>query len=1009
MTDKAPEMPEIEPDDGEIERHDAHYRLNPTGDKELVIKKKGEKDEETLSELAEDLCEMIEYYGEGVDFAGPSPAMSPEQQGYERTHNAVTPMGSADSAPQLVRGDHEEERIAQDSPNDFTSTTKQASDGPELSRIKSRIKASAVRGKPSRNKYITGYGGDRLDYGATHSESFTGTGAIAIGPAPYDTLDDEDDEDDQDKAIDTSESLMPVNKRILREWEPSFAGGGDYDPGDYQMPSPIGNGVAERKPKKDKVGSYDTNTSNQGKEWPRKHNDTPAMCDVDDDGVENKPQGSHESSVGEPTDGHQTEMGHNWPDEAKNSGSGVAEPFEGNRWSDGGTLKGGSGQDELSIKSGGSGMPSKGTITGTSGPQYGQPSEGRWTPSLFATMMEGETNVHVLFNSYARDIEAVCLEDFQSLCKAHGCEINLDETSLVQLMKANREFIFYEGTDANGPYWVPTPLAEGKGPFPGAAPLFGSDDSDSDSDSSDSDCDDSDADSSDSDCDDSDSDDSDTDSGKPWESRSRGKGRRRTLKENRRRHRRRMINELQVGRPDRPDRPGMGPDMGPGPGIGPGIGPDMGPGMGQDLEDSDYYEDNLADFRADEAMTGPGSYGSDDSCPECGAEAPGEAVCPECGAEMDGMGGMGMDAGGIGDEGMLPDPMGSFEDDVDENLDFGAEMGGEDEFEDEDEFGDGFGDEFGIGGMDEMGRMGGMGGEEDDEFAEMETEFSPNMEESLKRFMVSARNIIGRNQGNRRTTIGEALNHSWDYHANGINPRRCPTKVKGSLQELMNKFPGFNPLTEGGSDAMDGASGNKISDGSASNTSEFLPKSDSDTTDEGEAWPRKHKTQSSPEETPIIKGTEKGMTGTGGQAKSVKENVNRLAKYIRKPIREGAKGLRGKFTVQFTCLVNEGNGLKRTIGRKRLAEALADAEELLQMHPADQVVLETYYGKGKRCLRKYNIPLTQVKVRRPIVSGGKALFRFNRTAEAFAEGLVSKGTACRVGKHRWGSAVTIVS
>ena len=66
MTKELPDMPEVDPDDGDIERHDAHYRLNPSGHKELVIQKKGEQDEETLNELAESLMEMAGDY-EGLE------------------------------------------------------------------------------------------------------------------------------------------------------------------------------------------------------------------------------------------------------------------------------------------------------------------------------------------------------------------------------------------------------------------------------------------------------------------------------------------------------------------------------------------------------------------------------------------------------------------------------------------------------------------------------------------------------------------------------------------------------------------------------------------------------------------------------------------------------------------------------------------------------------------------------------------------------------------------------
>ena len=147
-----------------------------------------------------------------------------------------------------------------------------------------------------------------------------------------------------ERAMSQNDILTEELNQVLKEWEPSFASG-EYSPGDYQMPSAPGDGVAERKPKKDKVGAYDTDTSNDGKEWPRDHKETEAMGKVENDGTDHKPAGTHETSSAEATDGHQSKVGHDWPAEAKNSGSGVAEPFEGDRWSDGGTLQN-SGQDD---------------------------------------------------------------------------------------------------------------------------------------------------------------------------------------------------------------------------------------------------------------------------------------------------------------------------------------------------------------------------------------------------------------------------------------------------------------------------------------------------------------------------------------------------------------------------------------------------------------------------------------------------------------------------------------
>jgi len=515
-----PEMPEVEAGEGEIDRHDAHYRLNPGGHRELVVKKKGKSDEETLNELADNLIALA---NESIAFGGPAPAMSPEQQGYQRNVNNITPQGMADNGQLLTRSDAEETVTAGESPNNLTSSTEQQADGPERSRVKSRIGTRTTRGIGPRNKYIAGRRSDGITHSATYDESFTGTAAIAIGP--YDVL-KSDDEDNED--IETSESLMTKASKVLNEWEPKFAGGGDYSPGDYQMPSPKGDGVAERKPTKDKVGKFDTETSESGKEWPRKFSNNLAMSSVDNNGVDGSPQGHHESTHAEASDGHQTAVSHNWPDEPKNDGSGVAEPFEGERWSDGGTLKDGSGADEEHFKAGGPGMPSSGTITGTSGPQYGEVQES-WTPDLFSTLMEGEINLQDLFDAYAASgREAVCMEDFQMLARANGSDVQVDQQLMLDLMKVNKQFMFYEGTDAHGPYWVPNAINEDGKPFPGAAAPFGSDDSDgSDSDDSDSDSDggsgkpwESGSDSSDdSDCD-SDCDDSDSDSGgsgKPWE------------------------------------------------------------------------------------------------------------------------------------------------------------------------------------------------------------------------------------------------------------------------------------------------------------------------------------------------------------------------------------------------------------------------------------------------------------------------------------------------------------
>lgn len=935
--------------DQDIERHNASYRLNPSGHKELVIKRKGKRDDETLNELMDSLdgllghvCEgcgvttgsgyckdcLAGYSGplsdalngldESVAFAGPLPtgggAGSSEQLEYQRNPNQP-------DAPLMVgsSGDQERNNVALgggSSPSDLKSSEPQVADGPERSRAKSKHRATD-KGNDIADKYITGYTGDGLDYGATHSESFTGTGAIAIAPG-Y-TVSDEEDEEDEDN--DTSESVM--TRPTINEWQPTFKAAG-YTPGDHQMPCPPGDGVAERKPTQDKVGQYDTDMSNQGQEWPRDHNDTPAMCDVDDDGVEHEPQGSHESSVGEPNDGHQTKLGHDWPDEASNSGSGVAEPFEGDRWSDGGTLKGGSAQDKEHFKAGGPGMPSDGPIKGTNGPQYGQPQES-WSPDNIGTLMEDELDLQLLFDSYARQADYVCLEDFQVLCDAHGVSALLDEASMLTLMGQNKELMFHEGRDASGRYWVGVPLSERKksGPCPKCK------------------------------C-------------NPCECKDEE-----CMEES--------INEFQVRSPEDEARPyGGDPGMG---GRRPGGDPDFGFDMyaGPDDAEEGFYDERLEASRAQE-MGGPGPFG--DACPECGTPDSGEESCPECGTSL----------GAMDDMDALEGPGTDFGE-LDTDIDFDDEMARQhvaSSLPDEEE---------------PMGPSGGMvRGSDIRRMARESVVVGPAMMESVKNFMTSAKSIIERNQGDfHRKSIGEALQLSWDYYANAVDPRRAPSRVRSSLHSLMRSYPPFNPINEsGGGDAMESGGGSSVNERKTT-SSDFLPDTESDTTDEGEAWPRKHSHE--PEDTPVVKGTEKGMTGKGNYAQSVKENVSRLAKHVRSSLVEAARGIKGKYGSRFSVLVNENGQLNRTPYRNTLAEALADAEEVLQFHPANSVVLETYFHQKGNIIRKFDVPMVKVKKRGPHVSEGKALFRFRRTAEDFADRLVQEGKTCRINNHNWGHAV----
>jgi len=922
------------------------------------------------------MSKLNEILIDDIAYSGPPPigggAGSSEQLPNQRITNQFTP-GQLDT-PQYV-GSPELDRIRAtgDSPNNMTSSTSQMADGPDINKAKSKLQANHLGGEP-RNKYITEP--DGITLGATHSESFTGTGAIAIAPIEYIVIDDEDEDTDDESPVINQESVMTSRRRsVLREWEPEFTGG-DYKAGDYQMPSPTGQGVVDRKPKKMEIGSYETNTKSIGKEWPRKHKETAAMCDVDENGVEGKSQGGHVSKHSEASDGYQEKVGHNWPDQPKNDGNGVAEPFGGTRWSDGGVLSG-KAPSEFGARQGSTGMPKEGPITGTSGPQLGQPSES-WDPSAIGRMIGEDYDLQGLFDIYARSTEVVCLEDFKTLMKAHGLTPTIDESSMLKLMKANAEFIFYEGEDANGIYWTGQPIHEEyteKGEW--VKPWEKDNDKDEDGDKEDSECDD-------------------------------GEHCGETCTEGKSPHPfGHMLAELQERKPGEeasahnrlelsgdPDDPMA------------------------NWSDDDIEADQLPE-EGDEESKGPGPYGQHNApwneCPECGYLGPEEA-CPECGMTIGGNSEENIESGGA--------PSIASPDDIDEFDEFGFDPRTHEGMDsatgpfslditpDEGEPGV-------LNAFEPAPRIPGSswrenrpvsrdpfrpGGSPSIQGDYMEGKIlTPQMHKALNEFMHSAKNIINNNHGASRKSIGEALNASWGHYTGGIDPQQTPVKVFQSLKKLAATFPGF--LSEASPDVMGAASGASIAKGGGGPSDISIDDQPSKFKEMGEPLGKAQK--NTLEGTPVISGTEKGMTGNS----TVKENVARLAKHVKLSIAEGAKNLKhlGKYGTFFTCLVRESNSTNRTSRRTQLAEALADAEELLQVHSTNNVMLETYFHDGKRVVSKHNIMMIPVKRRQPIVGDdSSALFRFTRHAEGFAEEMVKKGHACKLMEHNWGSAVRII-
>jgi hypothetical protein len=814
---RPPPMPKVSPPEGEIERHDAYRRLNPNGDEELVVRRRGKKDEETLNELADYLLSLIE--------------------------------------------------------GQYTSSKNSADcDG-------------AV---------------------GVQAECFVGTDAIAIGTSPPRR---------KKKRGTKLESEMKNRRPVISEWAPPFKAAG-YSPGEHQMDKPEGEGVAAKSPTQDSVGKYDTELSKVGKEWPVEHNDTEVMDGVDDENISDSATGAHESTHGEPDDGHQEKVGHNWPDQPKNSGQGVAEPFEGDRWSDGGVLPAGTAPK-------GEGVPNVHAET--------------WNPDHIGSMLGEDADIQSLFDSYARSTPAVCLEGFQQLLAAHGVDALLDTTSMLQLMEDNQEFVFYEGEDADGLYWARAPLNE-EGPPPGPK---GEDEGDFD----------------------------DEDLGPLDDDLSAGAG---------------------------PGGLGMGSPAGSG-GMG---GPEMSGGLGgidalaMGMDDGEDWDDSRTDGLE---CPGCGYMGDEAECPECG----GQMVDPFTGNPLDADGfsstgapGMGdlPGAGGMGMGGPTGPGMGGLN---------GPDMANLHTAGGPTKKAMGFNPVGGPNPMAQGARDAGVTKPGQKLWAmgsEGKQSHSPQIAESLKNFLHSAKSMIEGNPKANGKSMAEALNHSWQYHAGKVDARACSTKIKSTLEGLMSKYPGFNPLME--TEAMGKPEGTKLTGGDGPKVE--LPSPSTDTKEMKDKNLLGASQKNTLEGTPTISGTGKGMSES-----IANKNIARLNAHVRRHLQEGSQALgQGKFKVKFSVLVKEGTTKNRTEVRDSLAEALADTEELLQLHNAEDVALEaSFVGPTGQIHLKQDVPLFTIDSRGPVQAEGKSLFRFNRTAEAFAEALVNEGVTCRVGPHTWGSAV----
>ncbi len=276
-------------------------------------------------------------------------------------------------------------------------------------------------------------------------------------------------------------------------------------------------------------------------------------------------------------------------------------------------------------------------------------------------------------------------------------------------------------------------------------------------------------------------------------------------------------------------------------------------------------------------------------------------------------------------------------------------------------------------------------------------------QESIDNFFRSAHSIVEHSPGFSRLDIGEALNYSWDHYAGRIDARKLPTQVKKPLSELVKRFPRFSPLTEANK-AMEKGGGSGLESSQMKQSPDLADQPD-DFTDAGHPYPSAPK-NAGHANVGGVPGNQ-NSAGTMGESREVaNRNVTKLSRHVNSSLRTVAKNLKGKYGVVFSTLVREGKNTNATPRRRRLAEALADTEEILQLHGPDNVLLEaTFVDENGREAKRHEIALPKVAKRGPLTSNGGPLFRFKRNAEAFANKLVSEGTTCRVAPHSWGYSV----
>ena len=293
--------------------------------------------------------------------------------------------------------------------------------------------------------------------------------------------------------------------------------------------------------------------------------------------------------------------------------------------------------------------------------------------------------------------------------------------------------------------------------------------------------------------------------------------------------------------------------------------------------------------------------------------------------------------------------------------------------------------------------------------------YTPEDFEAVKRFMVSARSIISAGRTKPTDIVTMALNESWKSYASTVDVRILTIEAKKALTEMAKNFPGFKPIRESGKDAVLPAKGKGLDQGKASGQMPaYKTGANKELQSKNTLITRKPKNNN--ESTPEISGSGIGYDGKGKAPKlealskqdpSLTENVSKLTKHIRKSLTES---LRPGFKVNgFKMLVREGQETAMTPARHTLAEAVADAEELLLFHSPDDVRMLIGYTSNLGRKGEKMLEMVSMKRRAPIFNEGKALFRFQRNAELFARKLALEGYSSRLAEHNWGCCVVAES